>query len=106
MDPDAITKIVNSQTFERRYTYDAADLGDNGDDDVEPDEVEPDEVEPDETDSGGGDLEAQVNEILKSEDPVYIADMQEELEDALEAAGREDLLDAMDERMNELSQRD
>jgi hypothetical protein len=106
MDTGQIDVIKNQQTGAYEYSYTADDLGDNSDDDVEPDEVEPDEVEPDETDSGGGDLEAQVNEILKSEDPVYIADMQEELEDALEAAGREDLLDAMDERMNELSQRD
>ena len=64
MDPDAITKVVNNETFERRYNYNAADLGDNGDDDVEPDEVEPDEIEPDEVEpdeegeseggSGGG----------------------------------------------------
>lgn len=54
----------------------------------------------------GDDYDSIVAEILQSEDPVYIADKQEELEDALEAAGREDLLDAMDDRMNELSQRD
>ena len=89
MDTEQINVIKNQQTGAYEYSYTADDLGDNGEDDIEPDAIEP---EPDETSAGGISVKLQdiINRLMAADsapafdsilDEIYADDdLAEELE--------------------------
>lgn len=85
-----------------RFSYEADDLGDNGDDDVEPVDDTDTGPEPEPEDEGNGALEAEAQRLLNSDDMEEVAEWFGDNADMLQGANM-DLFTKLNDHMIELA---